>query len=236
MLTKKELVEKSIDFASCLENMNIEKKYMKQYFKLNSDKIRGTNQELLDSLQAQIEKNPDIESKIQNEYEKSLRAINSYYYHSSISLVHTFFESHLTLLCHIIAEQTGSEFKIQVLKGNNNIELALDYLMIATGLEKSLIEKHKPRLGKFQNLRNKIIHENSCFKDEKDMQKLQNGFYSNIDFDENNMRFFINTDDLAVEYLNKSSLFITKIIEFLNTKDFLVSPKVGIEDEIDVFG
>jgi hypothetical protein len=44
MLTKKELIEKSIDFASFLENIDIEKKYMKQYFKLNSDKIEFTNQ------------------------------------------------------------------------------------------------------------------------------------------------------------------------------------------------
>lgn len=231
MLTKKEFIVKPIDFNSYLENLDIEKKYMKQYFKLNSSKIEDSSDELLDSLQSKIEENPELENKIQSEYEKNLRAINSYYYHSSISLVHTFFESQLMVLCNIITNQTDSEFNIQVLRGTNNVVLALDYLKLTTGLEKLLIEKHMPRLGKFQNLRNKIIHDNSCFKDEKDMKKLQNGFKSKIDFDDYNLRFFINSDELAIEYLNKSSLFITKIATYLKTREFVSQPIASMIEE-----
>lgn len=231
MLTKKEFDIKRIDFSDFIEKLEVEKKYLKKYFRLNSNKIEETNQELSDSLQSQIDENPDMESRILDEYEKSLRAINSYYYHSIISLVHTYFESHIIKLCNLITENTESHFNIELLKGNNNIVLALDYLKLTSGIGNDLIELHMPRLRKFQNLRNKIIHENSSFKNDADMKKLQNGFRTRIDFDESNMRFFINSDELSIEYLNKSSLFIRKIVEHLELKEFLAKPRVINESQ-----
>jgi hypothetical protein len=234
MLTNKEFTTKQIAFDSYKEKIEDEKKYLKRYFSINSVKIKESNTELEDSLFAKINKNPDLESKILDEYEKSFRAINSYYYHSSIALVHTFFESYLILICHIITENTDTKFNIQLLKGSNNILLALDYLKLTTGLEKDMIDKHMPRLGKFQNLRNKIIHENSCFKNQNDMKKLQNGFKNKIDFDESNLRFFINSDELSIEYLNKSYLFILKIVDYLSIKEFIIKTNITNNEEIPI--
>ncbi len=43
MLTQKEFEIKRIDFTNFVEKMETEKKYLKNYFRLNSNKIEETN-------------------------------------------------------------------------------------------------------------------------------------------------------------------------------------------------
>ncbi|WP_116768969.1 hypothetical protein [Maribacter litoralis] len=222
MFTKKELITKEIDFSYFKESLNSEKKYLEQYFEINSEKISETNNQFSDKLLEQIEENPSLESKIIAEYESSFRAINSYYFHSSIALIHTYFESYISQLCNKITDHTLSSFSLQLLKGNNLIKTALDYLKLTTGLNDEIINIHKPRLGKFQNLRNKIIHENSTYKDDTDKAKLENGFSGKIEFDETNNKFFLKDDELAIEYLEKSNIFLNEIIIILSEKEFVI--------------
>jgi hypothetical protein len=222
MFTKKDFTIKEIDFSYFKESLNSEKKYLEKYFEINSEKIAETNNQFSDKLLEQIEEDPSLESRIMEEYESSFRAINSYYFHSSIALIHTYFESYISQLCNIITDNTNSNFNLQILKGNNLIKTALDYLKLTTGLSDDIINRHKPRLGKFQNLRNKIIHENSTYKDSADRDKLENGFSEKIEFDETKNKFFLKNDELAIEYLEKSNTFLNEIIIILSEKEFVV--------------
>jgi hypothetical protein len=222
MFTKKDFTIKEIDFSYFRESLNSEKKYLEKYFEINSEKIAETNNQFSDKLLEQIEENPSLESRIMEEYENSFRAINSYYFHSSIALIHTYLESYISQLCNIITDNTNSNFNLQILKGNNLIKTALDYLKLTTGLSDDIINRHKPRLGKFQNLRNKIIHENSTYKDSADRDKLENGFSEKIEFDETKNKFFLKNDELAIEYLEKSNTFLNEIIIILSEKEFVV--------------
>lgn len=222
MFTYKDAKPEKLSFHSFEEKLKKEHQYLLKYFELNSARIEQTTNELKESLIKEIEGNPDEETKVNYFYEAQLSSIVSFYYHSSITLVHSFFENQLFQLCKLIQSKTKSKFDITLLNGRDHIKSGLNYLTLTTNLSENVLNKHKPRLGKFQRIRNKIIHQNSTYKDETDRLKLYNDFGKQIDFYGIENKFFISSDVLPKEYLERTMGLYEEILNHLRSVDFII--------------
>ncbi len=222
MFTSKNTELKKIIFYNYESQFRKEYEYLLNYFELNSDRAKVTIKELEGKLRGEILKNPDDESKINDLYETKLKSITSFYFHSAIILVHSYFESQLIQICNLVREETRNKFGVSELKGSDLIKLSLDYLLLTTNVNKELLDKHKPRLGKFQKLRNRIIHDNSTYAGDEDKRKLKNDFGDEIEFNEVEMKFFIQSDILPKEYLERTFDFVNQVLSYLKSVDFLM--------------
>lgn len=230
MLTSKETFKTKISFDIYESKLIKEYEYLLKYFDLNSNRIDSTINDLKNSLSKEIEENPENEVKINEFYEKQLVYIISFYYHSSITLTHSFFENQLYQLCKLIQIKSKTKLDISLFNSRDYIKSGLDYLVLTTGLEEEILNKHKPRLGIFQRLRNKIIHNNSSYEDEGDRKKLSIDFGNNIDFFEEERKFYLKSDDLPIEYLTKSMNFFNETLKHLKSIDFII-PLEKTEDK-----
>ena len=232
MFTAKNSETKQLSFDNYESQLTKEHDYLNKYLDLNSTRIEITIQELEELLQNELEQNPDDETLIHEFYDKKLKSILSFYYHSSITLVHSFFENQLLILCNIIKTDTRNKLDISKLRGSDLIKRSLYYLSLTANVDKLLLDRHKPRLGKFQKLRNKIIHDNSTYKDDEIKNNLINDFGDNIEFYEIEQKFFLNSDALPKEYLENSFAFMIELLDYLKRTDFLIiSEGINIEDD-----
>lgn len=215
--------EKSkLSFENLILRYNQENTFLRKYFELNSSKIVSNSKKLERGLLNTIIKNPEDEVIINEIYETQIKSVLSFYFHSAITLVHSHLENQLVRLCEFIQSETNNKFSQSDLKGNDNIKVSLDYLELTTGLETDLINRYKPRIGKFQRLRNKIIHENSSYNNRKTKDALVNDFSTKIEFNDETRQFFLNSDELPIEYLKIASELIFEILSFLDSKEFLI--------------
>ncbi|WP_434353079.1 hypothetical protein VH441_07730 [Psychrobacter sp. HD31] len=234
MFTYKNTIQKRFSFESYENKLQKEFNYLLKYFDLNSNRVETTIDKLEYSLNQEIEEKPEEQTRVNDLYETQLRSINSFYYHSSITLVHSFFENQLFQLSKLIQEKTKSKLDISSLNGRDYIKSGLNYLKLTTGLSEDLLNKHKPRLGQFQQLRNKIIHDNSTYKDEQDKKKLLNDFGKNIEFYDVENKFYLKSDDLPKEYLEKSMALYRDILEHLRNIDFIVPTEINENITVDL--
>ncbi|WP_055437701.1 hypothetical protein [Lacinutrix algicola] len=222
MFTNKETNNKQIDLAYFNNRLTKEYDYLKKYFELNRQSVLDNQTRLQDELFEDTNRDPDNESMIQDIFETSLNTITSLYYHSSIALVHSFLEEHLSKICFLIQKETNHKFSLENLKGGDYIKNSFEYLMLTSALNVELVNRHKPRLKKFQILRNKIIHENSKYKNSDEKEKLINDFNDKIGFIESENKFYLKTDDLQLEYLEKSKKVLDDVLSDIIQKSFLV--------------
>ncbi|WP_321296170.1 hypothetical protein [Marinifilum fragile] len=222
MFTYKETEQKQFTFEQFNSKLEKEYDYLLKYFELNSSRIESTINELRNSLDEEIEADSSNEVLINEFYESQLLSIVSFYYHSSITLVHSFIENQLLKLCKEIQDKTMSKFDVSLMGGRDYIKSSLDYLKLTTRLDDEILNRHKPRLKQFQILRNKIIHDNSSYFDDTEKRKLQNAFSDKIEYFEEEQKFYLKSDELPKEYLSKGIGLFREIFNYLRSLDFIV--------------
>ena len=222
MFTKKDnLTEGKINLQELKTKFDLEISYLRKYFDLNKSSVKSHTDILEKKLLSDIYKNPEKESQLYQFYDEEIQLITSYYYHSSIVLVYTILENTLTQLCVHITNKTNNIFSIDFLANRDNIGKTKEYLELTTGLEFKKIEKLWPRIGMFQKLRNKIIHQNSTLKDKKEAGKMKNMF-KDIKFSSD--------DKLIYEFIEKMEKLVDTLINDIKSKTFIIIEKAKIDN------
>jgi len=221
---KDDIQQASIDLSYFKEKFELEIEYLKKYLINNEECIVLQEQKLGDDLFAKTELEPDKESYFNDFYEKEIKMLVSFYYHSSITLIHSILENSLTNLCNLVRQSTRNRFALNNLGNRDLIGAGVEYLTLTTDLEFESIQTVYPDIKNFQKLRNIIIHQNSCYKDENEMNKLNNLFPNKLDFDTENKRFHITGNELVNNHLNRVKEFINILISHNINKTFLIQP------------
>jgi len=222
VFTKKDnLTEGKINLQELKTKFDLEISYLRKYFDLNKSSVKSHTDILEKKLLSDIYKNPEKESQLYQFYDEEIQLITSYYYHSSIVLVYTILENTLTQLCVHITNKTNNIFSIDFLANRDNIGKTKEYLELTTGLEFKKIEKLWPRIGMFQKLRNKIIHQNSTLKDKKEAGKMKNMF-KDIKFSSD--------DKLIYEFIEKMEKLVDTLINDIKSKTFIIIEKAKIDN------
>lgn len=229
MFTKKNFKEQRIELGRLRTKFQYETKYLVEYLSFTSDLTEKKNQQLSDQIFSDSESDPEAEAILQQLFEKEKDALLSYYHNSGIVLVYTVFESVLSDLCNEVKEFTGAGFSNNCLSGGNLIGKSKLYLELVSELPFDLIQGEWARIGQFQNLRNIIVHQNSCFVGsqqsvDKQKHRVSNNFHA-IKISEVYQRFYILDDALVVEFVDLIKRFISKVIDYLESVDFLIEHK-----------
>lgn len=230
MLTYKTTLEKKISLENYKEKIKTESEYISKYIQLTETHINKTEEELANSLQKEIENNPNSQSQINNFYETEFSYIASFYHQSSILLTHSFLENSLQFLCRLIQSETNSKFDISSLKGQNYIYSTFEYLKLMTNLSEDLINKYKPQLSKYQKLRNIITHTNSTCKNDNEKTSIKESFNTKIKFIDDGHKFIITSNKLSLDYLNCSSKLLNEILIYIDSISFAISHRNNTND------
>lgn len=223
MFTKKiNQIEKSIDFFHFKRNFNSEMECVEGYLKNNDLFIKFQKKKLELKLDNQIEKDISNESIFQNLYEEEIKTLTSFYYHSSISLIHSTLENSLTELCLHIQKETNNKFSVIELGNRDLVSKSIDYLKITCGIKNTAFETVWPDIKKYQILRNKIIHQNSTYKDAKDKTTIEKLFPNKIEFDDQSKRFYVKDNSFVLKHLERSKELINLLIDILEEKEFIL--------------
>ncbi|MCC4784491.1 hypothetical protein OW495_03125 [Vibrio sp. 14N.309.X.WAT.E.F5] len=217
MYTKKESTQEvSISLDNLHERFNFEIKYLKEYLNFSKESVEERSAKLADRIYADSLENPDLETMLQEMYEKEHKAISSYLYHSSIVLVYTVLESTLAQICTELKFTARIPFSFDEVSGAGNIMKAFNYLKMVSSLPKVEIERITPKFGKYQQLRNSIAHKNGRFsgKNEAAIQKQRREFvaeFSDLELSADEMQFFI----MSSETVDKFILLVEKTIDIV---------------------
>lgn len=229
MFTKKENVsEVTLNLNLLSDRFKYEVKYLREYMNFSSQSVEERTEKLGDKIYQDSLENPEHEALLQEMFIEEQRAISSYLYHSSIVLVYTVLESTLAQICTEVKFKVKADFSYDGLSGGNIIQKAIEYLKITIGLPFSLIEHIWPRIGQFQNLRNAIVHQNGKFSGKnaetivKNKDKMLNMFNS-LELNENETQFYIMSDQLVCEFIDKTETLIETIVNDIESKTYLVS-------------
>ncbi|MET6759110.1 hypothetical protein [Pseudoalteromonas sp. NCIMB_1079] len=158
---KEHVVAKSIELNDFKIGFEFEIDYLKKYV----DRLAEPVNDMLDSLEfelaSNLDSNPDLAEQIDESYFIEAAKIKSYFYNSLIVLTYTVYESSLQKLSELIKLQTSSKLCYTQLKNSNVSEKSLLFIKLLTGVCGKSDNATYSRLREFQNLRNKIAHQNS---------------------------------------------------------------------------
>lgn len=237
MFTKKASVEElSLDIDRLKEKFKYEIKYLRQYLGFTSDSVDEKQEQLAKTIFEDSQSDPDNEAYLQDLYSKEIKAISSYYHHSSIVLIYTVLESSLSQLCHEVTEMTKSKFTHERLAGKNLIGKSIDYLQLTSSLDFTKIEGVWAKIGRYQGIRNQIVHQNSRLKKDKtgstaaEQEKLKK-LFKDIEFSSDGDRFYILDKKIVIEFLDSTEKLMNVLYQEIECKTFLV-PVVYADDEI----
>jgi len=229
VFTKKENVtEVLIDLNLLKERFEYEIKYLREYLAFSSESVTERAEKLTDRIYQDTIDNPDLESMLQDIYEKEHKAISSYLYHSSIVLVYTVFESTLSQICTELKFSAKVPFSFDEVNGTGNIMKSFNYLKMAASLPKEEVERITPRFGKFQKLRNSIAHKNGYFsgKDARAIDKQREWViqeFSSIELSPDQKQFYIMKSDPVEEFIDLVETSIDFVVSHIKEQVFIVA-------------
>ncbi|MEL4253329.1 hypothetical protein AAEH72_20155 [Shewanella xiamenensis] len=217
MLRNKENVEaKLIELNELKVGFEFELDYLKKYVDRLAEPVNDLLETLENEVASNLDSNPKLAEQINESYIMEVAKIKSYFYNSLIVLTYTLYESSLQKLCESIKVQTRSKLCYTQLKNTNLSEKSLLFIKLLTGVCGKSDNGVYSRLREFQNLRNKIAHQNSQVQgatpDETTAQlnNLQTAFNRGVlNGEEPKLIVNFETGDFAI---NSSSL----ILEFIN--------------------
>lgn len=216
MLRDKENVEaKSVELNEFEAGFGFEIDYLKKYV----DRLAEPVNEMLESLEFEVasnlDSNPDLAEQIGESYFVEATKIKSYFYNSLIVLTYTVYESSLQKLCEHIKIQTKSKLCYTQLKNSNASEKLLLFIKLLTGVCGKSDNATYSRLREFQNLRNKVAHQNSQVQSSTEADRHSQLNHMKITFnrgvqdgDEEKLIINLDSGDFSI---NSSSL----ILEFI---------------------
>jgi len=217
---------KKIDFSYFKERHLLELEYLEKYLENNNQNIEGQKQKLGEDLFKKIENEPEKESYYNDFYENDFQILISFYYHSSITLIHSTLENTLNQLCEEIRIKTNNSFSIANIKNRDLISQATDYIQFTSKLDFKVIEKEIPDIKKYQKLRNKIIHQNSCYNSQKEKDEIEKMFPNKVSFEMNNNRFHISDFKVVSNHLKKVRMLMLNIISHIEKQEFKINNPV----------
>ena len=162
MLRNKNNIEvKRLDLEDCKAGFEFEIDYLRQYVNRLADPVSNLVDELEEEIASNLDSNPDTTKKIGEEYYAETLRLRGYFYNSLAVLTYTVYESSLQKLCQQLKSKTNSQLCYSQLRNNDTPERLLLYIKILTGINGKADNGTYSRLKQFQNLRNKITHQNS---------------------------------------------------------------------------
>lgn len=234
-IKKQKYIEKKLILNNLSAKIKYETKYLSQYLSFTKELTDKKNKQLEEQMYEDSQTDPESEHILQDLYIKEKDALLSYYHHSAIVLVYTIFESIMSDICNEVQNFTSSNFTHNCLSGNNIIANSKKYLQLTTDLQFSLIEGDWAKIGKYQKLRNIIVHQNSFFTGDEQKNRLKNDFKS-IVISNDEKRFHILEDNLVHDFIALVNQFVQKIISHLESVTFLVEQKnIELEDDFIPF-
>ncbi|EAV1018983.1 hypothetical protein ET376_18815, partial [Salmonella enterica] len=167
---------------------------------------------------------PENESLILDIFENEGKSLLCYYHHSAVVLIYSVLETVLSEICYEIFTNTSAKFSHDDLSSGSLIGKAKDYLVITSGLDFSLISGEWAEIGKYQNLRNIIVHQNSFFtkgrKGLKQKTSIKNNF-PDIEISNLGDKFYIVKSSTLLKFIRTIEIFIYKILSYVEQVDFL---------------
>jgi len=206
-----------IELRTLIKKNTYEIKYLKTYLSSSTESLMSRELELKEKMNSDVQDEPEDERILQSLYEKEISKVSSYFFHSSLVLIYSFFENALYNICTNIQSDIGANFSYKDLFGNNIIKKSKYYLELTTAINFEEANKNWDRITQFQKLRNYIIHQNSTIAD-KDQIKFNNMFPTIEIVDDN---FFIKDHSLAFEFLDVISEFLNFIYGKVHSTSFL---------------
>ncbi|ECD6344757.1 hypothetical protein E2M60_25590, partial [Salmonella enterica subsp. enterica serovar Newport] len=155
-------------------------KYLEGYLSFTKDLVNDKGTRLSEEMYNDTKLAPENESLILDIFENEGKSLLCYYHHSAVVLIYSVLETVLSEICYEIFTNTSAKFSHDDLSSGSLIGKAKDYLVITSGLDFSLISGEWAEIGKYQNLRNIIVHQNSFFtkgrKGLKQKTSIKNNF------------------------------------------------------------
>ena len=238
MFTKRnKLEDKKIDIGNLIATFNYEIKYLEEYISFTNELMSKKKNKIQDNMYSDTLLDPMNDSLIQQIFENEGKYILSYYHHSAVVLIYSVLESVLSDICEEVNKITCAKFSFNDLSGGNIIKKAKYYLEITSGLDFSLISGEWAEIGKFQNLRNVIVHQNSSFTGsidsiDKQKQKIRNNF-PEIDISSSSNRFYILNDSLLKKFINLIKSFLSKLFIHVQNITFQIEIKTPVLQDIN---
>ncbi|MFA6139038.1 MAG: hypothetical protein WC667_13270 [Sulfurimonas sp.] len=230
MLRKKSQAEKTLDFDLLKKRFLLEIDYLTTYLNtLDSLKPKITSQ-LEDKAYNKTLENPEDESLIHDMYESEYKIINSYQYHSQLTLVYSIYESTLSDLCIQFQKETNTKLLLINIKGTGISETCLEYLRLVSSFKKESLSAFWPKLNNYRLIRNRIAHQNSIFSGitEEEIEIDKQKFIKLIEllqkdrFEITNRSFFIVNNQVNHDFIDIIKSVIEIIISHLENETFLI--------------
>ncbi|MEI7222998.1 hypothetical protein [Pectobacterium carotovorum] len=238
MYTKHEnFQDKKLNTEHLSKKFLYEIKYLEEYLTFTQELADEKNTQLADKMYKDTELAPENENIIQEIFDNERKALLSYYHHSSIVLIYSVLESILSDICDEVKKISFAKFSHKDLSGGNLIKKTKDYLEITSGLDFSKISGDWAEIGKFQNLRNVIVHQNSCFTgDESSIQKQKNKIINNfpsIEISEATNKFYILDTTILGKFIQLVKNFTLKIFNHVQSQIYQIKPCKEIKPIFD---
>ncbi|EAW7881452.1 hypothetical protein A4N84_13785 [Salmonella enterica subsp. enterica serovar Newport] len=225
MYTKNNNAEyKKIDFSYLMLKFKYEMKYLEGYLSFTKDLVNDKGTRLSEEMYNDTKLAPENESLILDIFENEGKSLLCYYHHSAVVLIYSVLETVLSEICYEIFTNTSAKFSHDDLSSGSLIGKAKDYLVITSGLDFSLISGEWAEIGKYQNLRNIIVHQNSFFtkgrKGLKQKTSIKNNF-PDIEISNLGDKFYIVKSSTLLKFIRTIEIFIYKILSYVEQVDFL---------------
>lgn len=215
---------KKIDFSYLMLKFKYEIKYLEGYLSFTKDLVNDKGTQLSEEMYNDTKLVPENESLILDIFENEGKSLLCYYHHSAVVLIYSVLETVLSEICYEIFTNTSAKFSHDDLSSGSLIGKAKDYLVITSGLDFSLISGEWAEIGKYQNLRNIIVHQNSFFtkgrKGLKQKTSIKNNF-PEIEISNLGDKFYIVKSSTLLKFIRTIEIFIYKILSYVEQVDFL---------------
>lgn len=225
MFTKNNEVEyKKLDIEHLMLKFKYEIKYLEGYLSFTGALVNDKRVQLEEEMYKDANLLPENESIILDLYENEGKSLLCYYHHSAIVLIYSVLETVLSDICDEVYRTTRAKFSHNDLSTGNLINKSKDYLEITSDLDFSLISGEWAEVGKYQKLRNMIVHQNSFFtkydeKSTKQKQSIKNNFPS-IEISDVSNRFYILDDKILLNFIKLVEKIIFKIFNHVKNITF----------------
>ncbi|QDX97022.1 hypothetical protein EGD00_07865 [Pectobacterium carotovorum subsp. carotovorum] len=227
-IKRKNLEDKKLNLDNLSKKFHHEIKYLSQYLSFTQQLSEQKNRELEEKMYLDTESHPENESIIQQLFENEIKSLLSYYNHSAIVLIYSVLESILSDICSEVKSITSSKFSLNDLSSRNLINKSKSYLEITSNLDPSLINDEWAEIGKFQKLRNMIVHQNSSFTGDNEsmgkQKKIIQCNFPTIEIAEEKRKFYILNNELATKFIALINNVISKIISHIESITYQIEP------------
>ncbi len=195
--------------------------YLKEYFEFNIQKIEERRKIILKKAEEDKRNHPDIYIHMDHMIYLELVKIPSYFYHSSLVTLFSYFEKYLNQICNLISEKTEFPFYLKDISESNTMKKVKKFLEGLTDIDFTEINDLWSKITMYQRLRNIIVHHSPHIFNPEEKKKIYPLIkLAEIDIDENDGVFYIKNSRVLFDLLSLFNDFIGFIFEEIEGSDF----------------